>query len=138
MYTTGRGVQQHHGDAVIWFRRAAEQGFARAQYNLAVMYLDGLGVEQDSSAAVTWYRQAAVRGYVPAQYSLGVQYFRGTGVTQDSVLAYVWISIAATNGNDDAFSVRNTIARQLSDAELAVAEEVATRCREQGYEFCVR
>lgn len=79
-----------------------------------------------------------MQGYVSAQYSLGVQYFRGTGVPQDSVLAYVWVDVAAANGHEDAFSVRNTIAGALSDTDLATAEQIALRCRQQGYEYCAR
>ena len=40
----------------------AEQGDARAQYNLGVMYAEGEGVPQDYKAAVQWYRRAAEQG----------------------------------------------------------------------------
>jgi uncharacterized protein len=36
MYAHGEGVPQDYAEAVKWFRRAAEQGDAHAQYNLAV------------------------------------------------------------------------------------------------------
>ena len=38
MYFNGRGVAQDDAEAVAWYRRGAEQGFANAQYNLGVMY----------------------------------------------------------------------------------------------------
>ena len=41
MYHQGVGVPQDYQEAVKWFRLSAEQGFAQAQYNLAVMYEDG-------------------------------------------------------------------------------------------------
>jgi uncharacterized protein len=36
MYADGRGVTQDDGQAVSWFRKAAEQGDAVAQNNLGV------------------------------------------------------------------------------------------------------
>ena len=38
MYGAGRGVPQDDAEAVQWFRQAAEQGYAEAQYNLGIMY----------------------------------------------------------------------------------------------------
>jgi localization factor PodJL len=45
--------------AAQWFRRAAEQGYAKAQNNLGVMYEHGRGVPQDSIQAHLWYNLAA-------------------------------------------------------------------------------
>jgi len=47
MYLGGHGVEQDHGQAVVWFRRAAEKGFAPAHVSLAGMFQDGLGTRQD-------------------------------------------------------------------------------------------
>ena len=41
MYREGRGVPQDAGEALRWFRLAAEQGHATAQYNLWFMYERG-------------------------------------------------------------------------------------------------
>jgi hypothetical protein len=35
----GVGVEQDHKQAVAWFKRAADQGHAHAQYNLAVAHM---------------------------------------------------------------------------------------------------
>src|SRR5262245_31624813 len=43
LYRLGRGVQQDLPGAADWFRKAAEQGFAKAQTNLADMYVEGAG-----------------------------------------------------------------------------------------------
>ena len=50
MYDQGVGVPQDAAEAVAWYRRAAEQGDARAQYNLGGMYRKGRGVPQDAAA----------------------------------------------------------------------------------------
>ncbi|HEM9355462.1 TPA: sel1 repeat family protein, partial [Streptococcus agalactiae] len=43
-YDNGRGVRQDYTQAVQWYRKAAEQGLADAQYNLGMMYANGQGV----------------------------------------------------------------------------------------------
>jgi TPR repeat protein len=50
--------------------KAAEQGYAAAQYNLGLLYRDGQGVEQDFAKAVRWLRAAAEQDYAPAQAAL--------------------------------------------------------------------
>ncbi len=49
-----------------WYRKAAAQGVAEAQYNLGVMYGKGQGVPQDSVQAYMWYDLAASR-YPPGE-----------------------------------------------------------------------
>ena len=53
--------------AVRWFRKAAEQGYARGQASLGFMYEKGRGVEKDENLALEWYRKAAEQGDEPAQ-----------------------------------------------------------------------
>jgi TPR repeat protein len=47
MYAKGRGVARDYGEAVRWYRMAAEQGDAGAQNNHGIMYALGEGVPQD-------------------------------------------------------------------------------------------
>ena len=67
MYGTGRGVPQDFVEAARWFRLAAEQGSAIAQYNLGDMYGNGEGVPEDIVLAYMWYNLAAVQGHDRAQ-----------------------------------------------------------------------
>jgi len=48
MYYIGEGVPKYHMEAAKWYKLAAQQGDADAQYNLGLMYSDGRGVPQDS------------------------------------------------------------------------------------------
>jgi len=67
MYQNGRGVRQDDSQAVRWYRKAAEQGYASAQNNLGLMYVNGEGVPQ----AVKWFRKAAEQGGLgPSKSSL--------------------------------------------------------------------
>jgi TPR repeat protein len=59
MYYYGEGVSQDINEAAKWFRLAAEQGYAKAEYNLGLMYDKGEGVRQDTNEAFKWYRLAA-------------------------------------------------------------------------------
>lgn len=53
-------------------RKAAEQGNARAQFNLGWCLEKGTGgVAKDEKAAVEWYRKAAEQGYAEAHLTLG-------------------------------------------------------------------
>jgi TPR repeat protein len=40
-------VQKDYKQAVVWYRKASEQGHASAQYYLGLMYANGTGVAQD-------------------------------------------------------------------------------------------
>ena len=42
-----------------WYRKPAEQGDAKAQYNLGLLYRDGQGVPQDWAEAYFWLDLAA-------------------------------------------------------------------------------
>ena len=63
-FETGWAAYQR-GDfasALDEWRRLAEAGDARAQFNLGVMYDDGRGVDQDSATAIRYWRRAAELG----------------------------------------------------------------------------
>jgi hypothetical protein len=62
MYANGEGVAQDNAKAVEWYQKAADQGHARAQFNLGVKYANGEGVTQDNTKAVKWYQKAAAQG----------------------------------------------------------------------------
>ncbi len=47
-------MPQDDAVAVGWWRKAAEQGHAKAQYNLGFMYAKGRGVTQDYVQAYMW------------------------------------------------------------------------------------
>jgi hypothetical protein len=84
--------------AVEWTLKAADQGFAAAEFVLGSMYRRGRGVSQSSSLAVEWYRKAAMKGLALAQYFLGMQYVRGLGVEKNYSLAAEWHRRAAEQG----------------------------------------
>jgi TPR repeat protein len=62
------------GNSNDGLRKAAEQGNADAQFNLAVAYENGAGVPKNLAEAAKWYLKAAEQGesyrYRPAQKTI--------------------------------------------------------------------
>jgi hypothetical protein len=46
-------------------------------------------------------------------------------VPQDNIHAYMWLSVAAARGDQDAISNRNRVARQMTPAQIAEAQNLA-------------
>jgi TPR repeat protein len=90
---------RRHGEAAILFRKAAEQGYATAKFNLGLVYSNGLGVGKDDSQAVLWFRKAADQGNSGGQTNLGVMYEDGRGVARDLAQALIWYDKAADQGD---------------------------------------
>ena len=125
MYARGQGVPQDDTKAVKWFRKAAEQGHAGAQFNLGKSYALGQGAPQDDTKAVRWYRQAAEQGHVSGQNSLGIMYAKGLGVTQDYVAAHKWFNLSAALGHQKASENRDKVAAMMTPAQIGEAQRLA-------------
>jgi len=107
-------IQQDLGQAAWWYRKAAEQGLAVAQFSLGAMYFNGEGVPHDDEQAVAWFRKAADQGHAFAQLNLGrmyasasrgnlgTAYYVGEGAAKDDVQAEAWYRKAAEQGNAEA------------------------------------
>ncbi len=100
-YETGVEAYQRgdYATALTEFRPLAQQGDARAQYNLGVIYSKGQGVPQDYAEALHWYRQAAEQGDASGQFGLGGMYLDGRGVPRDYAEAVRWYRQAAEQGD---------------------------------------
>ena len=55
-------MPEDDAEAVRWYRKAAEQGLAKAQNNLGLMYHNGEGVPEDYTRAYAWLNLAAAQG----------------------------------------------------------------------------
>lgn len=86
-----------YAEAVRWYRMAAEQGHAEAQYELARAY--NITVSEEGSRNVPevaaemdrWYRMAADQGHAEAQVVVGYR-------SDDAVEAVRWYRMAADQG----------------------------------------
>lgn len=89
---------ERHEEAVVAYRKAADQGDAVGQNALGFLYRNGLGVEKSHVEAVKWYQRAAHQGYAPAQFNLGLSYTKGDGVPKSPAKAVSWYTKAAEHG----------------------------------------
>jgi TPR repeat protein len=107
------------------WRPLAEQGDARAQFDLGLLYENGDGVPRDYAKARQWYEKSAAQGGTKAQFYLGMQAAFGEGGPLDLVQAHMWYSLAARNGHAAATVYRNELARQMTPAQIAEAHKRA-------------
>ena len=66
IYSIGNNDTQ----SAYWYKKAAEQGNAEAQYEVGQMYYYGKGVAKDRIQADYWYKKASEQGHADAQFKL--------------------------------------------------------------------
>ena len=102
--TAGPGIEKDLDLSTKWYRKAAEQGFAQAQFDLALrLYLNR---KEDANEGLKWLREGAQNGAVDAQVELGGAYLGysafWTNVPKDPVEGVKWIRKAAEEGDAGA------------------------------------
>jgi hypothetical protein len=127
MYDKARGVPRDAAQAAHWYRRAADQGFAPAQFNLGIMHENAEGVPRDLAQAARYYRAAALQGAPGAQHNLGLLYGKGHGVPKDSIEAYAWLTLAAFHEFPNAPAAREAVAKTLDVPRMAQGAERGLR-----------
>ncbi len=80
------------------YRRAAEYGYAPAQFALGMCYEDGTGVPRSPSYAVAYYRYSAEQGNAEAAYRLAMLLRKKYMGTPEVDRAYFWLRVAAELG----------------------------------------
>jgi len=84
-------------------RRAANMGFAAAQFDLSKAYMSGgLGVKKDEAESRRWTERAAQAGDSRAMHNLGLAYFHGSGGPMNKTTAAQWFRRAADLGMGDS------------------------------------
>ena len=83
-----------------WLLKAAEQGYAPAQYSIGCCYIYGnRGVERDAARGIEWIRKAAEQDEPHSQNLLAECYAGGkNGVEKDMAEAVKWLRKAGENG----------------------------------------
>ncbi|GAB3775154.1 hypothetical protein GCM10028796_50740 [Ramlibacter monticola] len=71
-------------EAVVMYRKSADQGEPAGEYGLGRAYADGAGVEKNAATALEWYRKAEKKNHAPALDALARAYRTGTlGLPKD-------------------------------------------------------
>lgn len=91
-------ITQDSAKVAALLRKAAEQNYVPAMFDLADRYDKGRGVAKDGREAAKWYRKAADKKHAKAAYRLSSMYARGHGVEKDASEAVKWKREAADLG----------------------------------------
>jgi localization factor PodJL len=101
-YAEGRGLTQSTAEAARWLERAANAGFAPAQFRLAGLNEKGDGVRKDLQNARRLYLAAAGKGHAKAMHNLAVLYAEGVDGKADYKAAAQWFQKASNYGVTDS------------------------------------
>jgi len=121
-YSRGWGVAQDYKTAMRWFRKAADQGMAEAQFCVGMMYQgddwhSGQGVDEDYKTAMRWFRKAAEQCMPESQLIMAELLSVGdkdAGIPQDLELALFYVSAAEAQGIEGTRELREDIEAALS------------------------
>src|SRR5260370_9878789 len=84
-------------EAIYWYRRAGEHGYATGQNNLANLLNKGTGVPRDVHEAMKWYKLAAEQGDGAACVNLAYLHADAGRPNFDVGQAYFWAFVALHN-----------------------------------------
>ncbi len=126
-----KGMKNYRPDdavaAVKELKPLAEQGDARAQFDLGSLYYQGRGVPQDYAEATRWLRKAAEQGNVAAETTLGIIYSQGLQgvIEKDYPQALMWFIFAASQGDSEAKELRDDLAMKMTPVQVGEAQKLA-------------
>jgi hypothetical protein len=114
LYARGLGVPLDAGEAVSWYKLAAQAGDAAAQFALGMYYLDGVEVEKDTTRAQELLTKAANKGNMLAQFNLAQLIISDRPTSAGYGEALGWFRKASEAGNIEAsYSAAQIILRGL-------------------------
>ena len=121
----GSRDKSNHKIGILWLNKAAEQGYAKAEYQLGVLYDAGKVTAADPEKAQALLKKAAERHYVAAQYYLAQLYLDPKNKLYDEKQGFDWMKQAATSGSADAQEALSDIYHQgkIVPVDLALAKQ---------------
>ncbi len=109
-------------NAVIWYRKAAQQGHADGQNALGGMLLNGIsGVKQNPEEGIRWLTLAANQNQVNAQLSLARVYENGTYLKRDYVESLKWLTLAEKKSSIVARVHADALVLKMTQEEITEA-----------------
>jgi uncharacterized protein len=125
MHANGWGASRNPAEAIVWYRKAADQGLQVAQHFLGLAYVNGEGVQPDDAEAARWFARAAAQGFSQAQYMLGLMTLEGRSMQRDVVQGYALMVMAGQGGVRSAARVIQKLT--LTEAQKGQAREIIAR-----------
>ena len=93
------------GSSLFWCQKAAEQGYAPAQYDLALHYLYGDLVTKDIYKSLLWMEKSADQDYAEAMHKLVSLYNVGSKIKRNEPRSLYWKSRLEGMSKDEAGSI---------------------------------
>jgi TPR repeat protein len=90
-------------EALLLYRKSAEQGDPAGEFGLGRMHADGAGVPKDAAQALAWYRKAEQKNHAPALDALARAYRSGD------------LGLPRSPGEAAALEARATAAQQTTE-----------------------
>ncbi len=128
----GDAYRSDPAQAIVWYRKAAAQGVANSQYQLAHILLcwavspvaTPKNAAMHADEGIPWLVKAANQGMGLAQVELGQLYLDGKLVSRDLPEAYKWLSLPADGSAFDfaanlARTYKNQLLLKISSPEIA-------------------
>jgi len=111
-YFNGRDMPKDHAKALLWWRRAADEGNAPAMYSIGLLYANGQGVPKDDAKATEWFAKGAAAGDARCEGALAKRYWTGRGIGRDEAKAVQWFHKAADAGDPSAMAALARLYRE--------------------------
>ncbi len=134
-YRAGKDVPKNVTESVRLMKSAAEQDFGPGQALMGMLYQLGFGVPQNYGEAVRWFKLSAARGCAEAWSYLSHMHQDGKGTPKNYIKAHMWANLKAAK---DSFRTdeRDWLEKQMTQEQIAQAQQLATRCQAQNFQNC--
>lgn len=102
------------------WKKKADEGIAKAQYEVAKAYHNGIGVQQNQQLAFQYCKMAADQGHSEAQNTLGTYFDQEKEVEKSPQDAFKYFQLAADQGH--ALAIYQTL--QKSEIKYPGSQEI--------------
>jgi len=126
----GSRATQSGFDALEYFRRSADLGYAPAQVVLGYFYDTGTFAPKEPGQALSWYKKAAQQDDPLAQWLAGRIVYEGTGQARDLNEASTLLQQSAEHGNPFGQYLLGAI--KLERQKYSDGAELMRKAAEQG------
>jgi len=126
----GSSATHSGANAIEYFRRSAELGFAPAQVVLGFLYETGRTTTADPREALEWYNKAALQNDPLAQWLVGRMIYLGVVPPRDLNDASTWLEKSSAQGNPFAAYLLGRIALERNN--YARSADQFRKASEQG------
>jgi TPR repeat protein len=126
----GSSASRSGANAIEYFRRSAELGFAPAEVVLGYLYETGVNTTADPREALELYKKAAQQGDPLAQWLTGRMIYLGEASTRDLNEAGSWLEKSSSQNNPFAQYLLGKIAFERSHFDQSA--ELFRKAAEQG------